>query len=818
MITHCTHNHISMIQNYLLLTFRNLGRHKLFVSVNLLSLAIGMAVALLILNYVVFEQSYDTMHPDKERLYRVESQFYEGETLTDDWATSSYGYGPAMKRGIPGVEQTVRFNINNTEQIVRYGDRQYREHNITSVDPSMFELFGFTLREGDPRTALAGPNKVVITPYAAGNYFPGEDPMGKTLRFLSQNGELFCEVTGILDEMPRNSQIQFDFFISWETLPKWLDNYWYRHEVYTYVRLAPGTDPHRVEEAFTTLSEIYKTEKALRNKTWKVVLNPVEEVHLTPWKQYEREAKGNRSTVTTLILVALAILAIAWINYINLTTARSLERAREVGVRKVSGGTRAQLIGQFMFESTVINLLALLLASGFVSAFAPLFNQLISKEIGFVMLQQPAFWVAASATFAAGVFLSGFYPAFVISNVRPSEVLKGKYTHTGKAGMVRKCLVVLQFTASLVLIAGTFTVDRQLAFMGAQPLGIDIRRVFAIKYPGATEQLSDKIEAYKRELESLRGVENVASSGSIPGMEVATFLSNHRMSDPTMQNRLYEMLVVDDDYIDTYGMEIVAGRSFGQEFTGDEDRMVINETAARTLGFASPEEALGQRVTVETREDRPMEIVGVVKDYHQQGLNNAYTPIMLIRETAIDWLPQKFISVRVSADAPIEQLLDEAGARWKRFFNESTFDIFFVDRFYDQQYNADSRFGAVFALFSGLALFIAIIGLWILTLFAANNRRKELGVRKVFGATGFSLFLTLSREFLWIVAAAVTIGIPLAWYVMREWLNGYPFRVDMSGWLFAIPVLILGVVTFLTISGRILITLHSNPIHALKSE
>ena len=807
-----------MIGNYLLLTFRNLGRHKLFTAVNVISLAVGMAVALLILNYVVFERSYDSMHPDKERLYRVEAQFYEGNTLTDDWATSSYGYGPAMKRTIPGVEQVVRFDINNPEQIVRYGERQYRENSVTSVDPSMFGMFGFRLREGDPANALEGPNKVVITPYAAAKYFPGEDPMGKTLRFNSQNGELNCEVTGVLEEMPRNSQIQFDFFISWETLPKWLDNYWYRHEVYTYVRLAPGTDPRKVEEAFTTMSETYKTEAALKNKTWKVVLNPVEEVHLTPWKQYEREAKGSRSTITTLILVALAILAIAWINYINLTTARSLERAREVGIRKVSGGTRRQLVAQFMLESMLINLVALLLAVGLVSLFSSLFNQLIGKQIGFVMLGQPVFWLAAAGTFVAGVVLSGFYPAFIISNVRPSEVLKGKYTHTGKAGLVRKCLVVLQFTASLVLIAGTFTVDRQLAYMRSQPLGIDIQRVFAIKYPGAMKDLPERMEAYKRELKALKGVEEVATSNAVPGMEVAAFFSNHLTSDATMQNRLYEMLVTDYDFIDTYGLEVVAGRGFGEEFTGDEDRMVINEAAARTLGFTAPEEALGQKVTVETREDVPMEIVGVVADYHQQGLGNAYTPIMMVRESAIGWMAQKYVSVSFSEDAPISDILREAETKWKRFFIESTFDSFFVDQFYDRQYNADSRFGAVFALFSGLALFIAIVGLWILTLFAANNRRKEMGVRKVFGATGFNLFCNLSSEFMWLVMASVVVGVPLAWYVMEGWLGGYPFRVGLAWWLFAVPVAVIVAVTLATVGSRILITLRSNPIRSLKAE
>lgn len=807
-----------MIRNYLLLLFRRCERHKLFTAADLLSLAVGMAVALLILNYVVFEQSYDSMHPARERLYRVEAQFYEGRTLTDDWATSSYGYGPAMKRHLPGVEEFVRFDIHGTEQIVRHGDRQYRETGVTAVDPSFFDLFGFRLREGDPATALDGPNKVVITPYAAAKYFPGEDPMGQRLRFHSSEGETTCEVTGVLDELPRNSQIRFDFFLSWKTLPAWLDEFWYRHEAYTYVRLAPGVDPRTVEAAFPEMAERYKTDDALRNKTWSVSLNPAEEVHLTPWKKYEREAKGSRAAVATLTLVALAVLAIAWINYINLATARSLERAREAGIRKVSGGTRRQLIGQFLLESAVINSAALALAAGAVALCGPWFDRLVGREIGFAMFDRPMFWIVGAIVFLAGILLSGAYPAFVISNVRPAAVLKGRYLHSGRAGRMRRCLTVLQFTASLVLIAGTFTVDRQLAYMRSQPLGVETQHIFAVRYPGAMPDLPQRMQAYKRALEGLRGVEGVTTSNAVPGMEVATFLSNRLTSDATKQNRLYEMLVTDEDYIRTYGLEVVAGRGFGADFTGDEDRMVVNESAVRALGFATAEEAVGQRVTVETRENRPMEIVGVVKDYHQQGLRDTYTPIMAIRAEALEWLPQKFVSVRFAADAPVDELLAAAEQEWRRFFEESTFDSFFIDRFYDAQYREEGRFGRVFALFSGLALFVAGMGLWVMALFSTNLRRKELGVRKVFGATGSDLFRSLAAEFAWMLAAAVAIGVPLAWWAMQSWLARYPFRVGLSWWLFAAPAAILAAVTLATVGSRILIALRANPLRALKTE
>lgn len=808
---------VNMIKNYLLLTFRNLYRKKIFSIVSIVSLSLGMAVALLILNYVVFESSYDNWHNDKERIYRVESQFYEASVLTDDWATSSYGYGTAMKQELAEVEMITRFDINNPEQIVSFEDKKYRENSITSVDSTFFDMFNFDLAKGDKYRALNAPNKVVITPYVASKYFQGIDPIGKRLKFNSLNGEIICEVSGVLSEMPKNSQIQFDFFISWKTLPDFLDNYWYRHEVYTYVKLKPNADPKSVEAAFPIMAEKYKTEDALKNKTWAVVLNPLEDVHLTPWKQYEREAKGNSNSISTLILVAFAILVIAWINYINMTTARSMERAREVGIRKVSGGIRSQLVTQFMMESTVMNLISFILAVFITWMSAPLLNQLVGKEINFLMLQDPTFWLSVTVVFVVGIILSGFYPAFIISNVKPNEILKGKYTHSGSASIVRKCLVVLQFIASLVLITGTFTVNRQIDFMQNQPLGVNIDNVIAIKYPASSEGFVEKLQAFKSEMKSVNGVSGVTLSNSVPVMEVAYFLSNMRTNDAARQNRLYEMLVADYDYMDTYDLALVAGRGFGEGFFGDENSVVLNEASVGALGFASPQEAIGQKVSVETRENSPMEIVGVVKNYHQQGLNNTYTPIMFIRETAITWLPLKYISIKCD-NANLETVLAKAENLWNELFHESTFDNFFVDKFYQSQYQADQRFGAIFAIFSGLALLISVVGLWVLTLFAAMNRRKEMGVRKVFGATGGNLFYSLSKEFMVLLGISILCGVPLAWFTMDYWLTTYAFRIDIVWWMVVVPILVITFVTLATISGQIIATLLANPIRSLKSE
>lgn len=807
-----------MLFNYLLLSYRNMVKNITFSAVNILTLAVAISVALMILNYVAFESSYDTMHAKRDRLYRVESQFYEGDILTDDWATSSYGYGSAMQREIAEIEQVVRFDVYNTEQIVRYGDKKYRETGITYSEPSMFTAMSFTLSKGDPLTALSAPNQVVISPWAAEKYFAGEDPMGKTLRFNSLDGEIFCEVTGILEQIPLNSSIKFDFYISWETHPKWLKEFWYRHEVYTYALLREGADPSKVESAFRVMSEKYKTEEALRNKTWAVVLNPLSEVYLSPWKQYERDIiKGNTTVINSLVLIAFAILVIAWINYINLTTARSLERAKEVGIRKVSGALRSNLISQFMLDSLLTNILALLAALAIISFVQPLFLSIVGKEISMVILGLPLFWITLISVFVLGVVLSGFYPAFIISSVRPLQVLKGKYIHSHGAGTVRKSLVVLQFVASLVLISGTFAVHSQVKFMRNQPLGVDIANVFAIKFPAHSDDIEQKLESFKRELKGIKSIEQVTFSNSIPGIEVAYYLSNRRASDATKQNRLYEMLNADYDYMACYGLPVVAGRSFSEEFTGDENRLIINMSALRALGYSTPMEALGDKVLLETR-DVPVEIVGVVEDYHQQGLNRGYTPIMFLRESCIEWLPLKFISVRFTDGVDAGDVMERAEQVWQRFFPESTYDSFVVDQFYGRQYDEDSRFGTIFAIFSGIALSISIVGLWMLTLFSLSTRRKEMGVRKVFGASGWDMFVEMSREFSILILISIAVGVPLSWFVCESYLQGYAFRVSMQWLMFLLPIVIVISVTLFTIGGQIAIALRSNPIRSLKSE
>lgn len=799
-----------MFKNNLLLSFRSLGKSKLYTVVNVVSLALAVTTSLLILNYAVFELSYDDFHKNSDNIYRVESQFYEGDVLTDDWATSSYGYGVAMQNEMSGIRNMVRLDINNTEQIVSHGDQRHRESNVTYTEPSFFDIFSFELSDGDRTTALDGPNKVVISQVAAAKYFPNQDPIGKRLKFNSLNAEHNCEVTGILKDIPQNSCVRFDFFISWKTLPKWLDNYWYRHEVYTYVELDPLANPSDIEAGFPALSEKYKTEDALRNKTWSVVLNPMSDIHLTSMKQYERETKGNRNSINILIIIAISILVIAWINYVNLATARAAERAKEIGIRKVSGAVRMQLIWQFLCDSLLTNIMAFILAGILVGCTTPLFNALTGKIVTLVILGSPWFWIGIVSIFVLGVLLSGLYPAYIISAVKPLAVLRGSFIRSKGAGAIRHVLVVIQFTAAIVLLSGTMIIWWQIKYMQAAPLGINIDNVVAIKFPAQCEDFQQKLMAFKRDLEKNPLTRHVSFSNSVPGMEVATFLSNRLASDATLQNRLYEMVVADYDYNDTYDLPIIQGRAFSEDFTGDDRSLIVNRASCEALNITDLSQAIGQKVLVETLEE-PLEIIGVVENYHQQTLAKNYTPLMFIRENCIEWIPLKFISVRFDNSNDMDTYLVSIETTWNGFFPESTFDSFFVDKFYAAGYNEENNFALIFAFFAVLALCISVVGLLVLTLFSLSVRKREIAVRKVFGAIGRDIFGVLSGEFLVLIGVSVLIGVPLAWWTMNGYLESYPFRIDTAWWMFALPVAIVGFVTFSTIGALITATMRSKP-------
>ena len=582
-----------IIQNYWNSVWRNLMKRKGFSFINIFGLAVGMASALLIFTYVAFEFSFDKMHSKSERIYRVQSTFHEGEVLTDDWATSSFGYGSAMQENLAGIEDYTRVGcIIQPEQLVKYGELCLRENGIAYADPGFFRLFDFELLKGDRASCLSMPCQVVITERIARKYFRDEDPVGKILIFNSNMGKVSCEVTGVMKEMPSNSHIHYNFLLSYATLPKWVQEYWYKHEAYTYVLLDSPERKEEIERTFPQLAEKYKTEEALKNKTWGVRLEPLEKIHLNPQLGYEAELKGNHSAIIALIFGAIAILIIAWINYINLTVARSMERAKEVGVRRVVGAFPKQLVGQFLFEAFVMNLIAFIIALGLIELLLPSFNQLVGRTITFSVWFTEYWGGGVLLLFIVGIYISGYYPARALLRKKPIVLLKGKFQNSRSGENTRKILVIVQYTASMILLCSTLIVFAQLSYMRRQSLGVKTDQILVIKFPGPTEGMKTKMESMRRAIKKLPLASKVTCSGAVPGEEVAMFLSNHRAHDALKQNRLYEMLSCDPDYIDAYGLEVVAGRGFSEEYGDDVNKLVINETAARMLGYVDNDNAI----------------------------------------------------------------------------------------------------------------------------------------------------------------------------------------------------------------------------------
>lgn len=806
-----------MIQNYWNSAYRNFMKRKRFSFINIFGLAVGMASALLILTYVAFEYSFDRMHRKGDRIFRVQSTFHEGEVLTDYWATSSFGYGSAMQQHLAGIEDYTRVaSIVQPEQLVKYGDLCLREGQIAYADPGFFRLFDFELLKGDRTHCLSRPGQVVITERMASTYFRDEDPMGKVLVFSSNGmGTLSCEVTGVMPEMPANSHIRYNFLLSYASLPQWMQEYWYKHEVYTYVLLDSPQRKEEIEQAFPAMAEQYKTEDALKNKTWGVRLEALKDIHLTPQLGYEAEMKGNRSAILALIFGALAILVIAWINYINLTLARSMERAKEVGVRRVVGAFSRQLVGQFLFEAGWMNLIAFVIAIGLIELLLPGFNQLVGRVVTFSVWFTGYGGVALALFLAAGIYVSGYYPARALLRKKPIVLLKGKFQHSQAGERTRKGLVVVQYMASMILLCGTLVVFAQLNYMRKQSLGVHTDQILVVKFPGPTEGMNGKVEAFRRAVKQVPLVSYVTCSGAVPGEEVGMFLSNRRAHDVLKQNRLYEMLNCDPDYLQAYGLELVAGRGFSEAYGDDVNKLVINESAARMLGYADNEAALGEEILVETVSE-PMQVIGVVKDYHQQSLNKAYTPIMLFHKDRIGF-PLRYISVVMTPGDPSE-VVTQVAAIWKDYFADSSFDYFFLDQYYDRQYKQDEAFGVLMGSFTVLAIFVSCLGLWVLVMFACAVRTKEMGIRKVLGASRWELFVQLGRSFFIPIALAVAVALPIAWFSMDAWLSHYAFRVPMRLDFFVWPVVWMLVISFATVAGQTVKIVYSKPARSLRYE
>ena len=806
-----------MLKNFFVSSFRNLYKNRTFTVINITGLALGIACFLLIISYVLFEYSYDNFHPDLDKIYRIESLFYKGDNITDNWPTSTNGYAPAMHKNFPEINDFTRINWYDSYRTIRYEDIKFREKHVCYADSNFFTFFSFPILKGDPETFLIEPNSIVISESIARKFFKDQDPMNRILIVSTLRYTYHCLVTGIFKDLPENSSLQFDAVISWETSPLWMRDFWYLHESYSYVKINTTEQALKVEEKFPDLAEQYKTQEALKELKWVIDLVPMKEIHLNPAKPYEIDAKGNRKAVIFFSIVAIIILLIAWINYINLTTARAIDRAKEVGIRKISGSTGFQLYTQFLIDALILNTMAVLTASALVYIAKILIMKFIGDIFNFDFWFTKSFLYIILFVFLTGIFGAGAYPALVISAFKPIQVLKGKFVRSKSGSWYRKVLSIVQFGASFILIAGTIIIYKQIQFMRDKDLGIDINQVMVLEAPVQTDDYQQKIQTFKKELRRIPGVESVTGSGTVAGMQVAKFLANRRFHADAEEDRLYEMLMTDYDYIDTYDLEIVAGRNFDRDRPSDLKALILNESSVRQFGFTDPENALNEKIHLEINRDEPNEVIGVIRDYHQQSLQKSFTPIILFMDPEYSWIPIEYYSMKFNV-SNIDQIMRECKKTWDNFFPESSFDYFFLDEFYDQQYTLDFQYGKIFTIFSMIAIFIAILGLLGLSMHSSTQRIKEIGIRKVLGASGISIYQLLVKEIIFLILIASLLAIPATYFAMSKWLNSYAFKITPSLWIYLLPTIIIIIISVSSISQVLLRTIRANTANILRYE
>lgn len=800
--------------DYLSQVIKSQRARKSLSVINILGLSVCISAALLILLYVRFELSYDSFH-DGDRIYRVESRLYEGKALTDNWATTAFGHGPVMSREIPGIEKFVRLTAQDREQVVTYQDKQFAEGRYCFTEPAFFELFNFPIKRGEKTGQLVRPNTVVLTENAAHRYFGEAEPLGKILTFRTATAEQHFEVTGVIDRMPANSHLQYDFLLSYSTIPKERQDIWYVHGVYTYVRLEPGKNPQEIADAFAAISDKYKT-AALKHKDWRVELIPLKEIHLTPQKSYEKETKGSRTAVYILSVMAVALLLIGWVNALNLMVARFLERGKEFGVRKAFGASRKQMLFQGLLEAGIVNTLAAGIALGWLEVLLPVVYSRAAYDFGANTLLLPGFWVAVLSIIALGTLFTGLYPSYLLTRIRPADIMRGKLLHSRKGNKMRKVLIVVQFVASFILITGTFVVVAQVRYMENETASAAMKQIVVLKYPSFTDELSAKMESFKKQLKQKTYIRQVTVSGAVPGVEVANYFTNRPYGSDQSEVKLIQMFAVDYDYLPTYSPDMVCGRAFSEEYGDELNKMVLNEEAVRLLGFPSNEAALGRQLAMEVVEE-PLQVIGVVRNYHQQSLAVPYKPIIFFIKERVPFIGTPYISIRMDGTADAARLA-EIEQVYRDFFPTSLFSYFYLDDFNRNQYKEDRNFGWMFAGSALLAVFVACLGLWTVTLFSTLSRVKEIGIRKVLGAGKASLFVVLTRELLLLTVIASVIGVPVSAFLMNNWLEGYAFHIGLPWWSYAVAFVLLMCIAFGTVARQVWRIIRLKPMYILRSE
>ncbi len=809
--------HPAMLKNYFKISIRNLRQYKMHSAINILGLAFGLAAFLLINEYIRFEESYDRSFTDAERIYRLSTvQVVNGEIGVKD-AMTFHPAAPALQDELPEVEEyTVTYKFN--ELVFRQGNDLVQERNVISADANFFAIFDYQVLQGVVGDMLSEPNTMVLTQNKAEFYFGNENPIGQTLEILGEFNRTF-EVTGVIQDLPESTNYKFDMLISDESIKAWYEqDDWNGFNYYSFLKLRPQASLAEIESKLEGLSKKYLGEKT----TIRFDLFPIADIHLKSDYTFEAETPGSEKAVVFTRIIALFILFIAWINYVNLSTARAINRAKEVSLRKVVGAYKVQLMGQFLFEALLVNFLAALIALIISELALPYFRQLVGQEFLMHVWNYPPFLISLLIFLGVGTLASGFYPALVLSGFRPAAVLKGKYRNSKSGTVLRKGLVVVQFIASVVLIAGTFIVNRQLEYMQGKDLGISTDHVVGFRMPRgeseeARELINTKIESFKETLRQHSAVEMVGGTSNLPGGDGSDINSNDgkiRIVGLTDRQTGTTYLQYNDEYfLNAVDMQLLYGRNFDRTRVADSLVVMVNQAFLRRFNISDEQSVLSEFIQFgEDESNSKYEIIGVVKDFNRTSLKASVEPTLYFP----DYTPAASV-VKLQADQYQDGLayLQET---WTSFFPDAPLDYTFLDERFAALYEQDRRFGQIFGTLSVLAILIAILGLFGLSSFMATQRTMEVGVRKVLGASVPNIIGIFYKDFLVLLGIAGLVGILVTFFGMNIWLENYAYRIDFPWWMTISALGIVAAFALMTVGYQVYQVAILNPAKTLRDE
>ncbi len=806
---------LPMLQNYLTIALRTLLKHKGYTSINLIGLSLGLMVGVFIMLYVIDEFSYDQFHTKADRVYRVNTTFYDTPDAKGSAnETNGWPVGKILEKDFPEVE-AVLYTQNASFLTINHEGKRLKE-KIHFASPEFFQLFSFPLVHGNADKALTEPYNIVISQAMAKKYFPGGEALNKTLVLADT---LNFVVSGVMENIPTNSHIQADMIISFTTYQQLVpsfsfDDGWGNINMRNYVLLKEDVDHHSF---FAKAKNIYMDRVSEMMKDWGttayVEFESLQDLYLKSESGNGMGPIGDISKLYMLIGIASFVILLACINFINLATARSVYRAKEVGLRKVVGSTRRGLVAQFLSESFVLVFLALFIALALIGLLMPLFNSLIGKSYSMIALVNPTILFGVVLLIFLITVLAGYYPAVVMAAMKPASILKGKLQSNRQGVQLRRGLVIFQFVISVALVTGTLVVIEQLNFMQNKSLGFEREQVLVLSRASLNIDRPNVFEVFKNDLQQLSNVSSVSYTNALPGTPGWVGQIAYPEGKTGEETVSVEYMAVDEHYINTLGLEIIAGRNFDNDKAEDlKQGLILNETAVQQFGWSSPQDAIGKKI-VSPSGNPEGEVIGVVKDYHQVGLQRKIRPITM------DYAPDYsyLFAVRYKG-TETKAVLESIEALWKKNFDGYDFTYFFLDENFERQYQAEQRLASVLSLFAFITIAIATIGLLGLVSFMVVTRTKEIGIRKVLGANELGIAGMLSSEFLLLVLVANAIAFPMVWFAADSWLQTFAFRMELSPLIFILTAMIALFITLLVVSTQTIKAAFSNPVKALRYE